>query len=74
MVRAEALAHLGQMSLKSSILIRPAGLSPMDTSKKTMGRPSVPAPGNALPEDAIFAWYGEDGEEEDGGQRGRRRR
>lgn len=37
--------HLGQMSLKSSILIRPAGLSPMEMSKKTTGRPSAPAPG-----------------------------
>lgn len=43
--------YFGQISLKSSILILPAGLSPMETSKKTMGRPLVPAPGNAV--DAI---------------------
>lgn len=33
--------HLGTMSLKSSILSRPAGVSPMLMSMKTMGRVTV---------------------------------
>lgn len=36
--------HLGVMSLKSSILIRPAGESPIEMSKNTTGRPLDPAP------------------------------
>lgn len=34
-------AHLGTMSLYNSILILPAGVLPMETSKKTMGRAEV---------------------------------
>lgn len=45
--RHEAMStYLGTVSLNNSILIRPAGLSPIEMSKKTTGRPLVPAPGN----------------------------
>lgn len=40
--------HFGVISEKSSILIRPAGVLPTLISKKTTGRPFVPAPGVAI--------------------------
>jgi hypothetical protein len=39
------LTHFGTISLNSSILILPAGVSPIETSKKTMGR-TCPAGGS----------------------------
>lgn len=40
-VRKHEQAHLGTVSEKSSILILPAGVLPIETSKKTMGRAEV---------------------------------
>jgi len=40
-VRKQEQTDLGTMSEKSSILILPAGVLPIETSKKTMGRAEV---------------------------------
>lgn len=44
-VHLHPAAHFGTISLNSSIFILPAGVSPSEMSKKTIGLPFVPAPG-----------------------------
>lgn len=50
-VRRGSLTYFGTISEKSSNLILPTAVSPMDMSKKTMGRPFVPAPDIVLLDD-----------------------